>query len=115
VASLFDQYGATYAKVIGGDPRDIADDFAWSHKFTLHNPVATENRKRLREKYNLKGNCCGAYCAYVLCTCCAVLQDTREVALREAEAASNGTAMRAPVHASMTHDRQDDPSREAPL
>ena len=98
---MFDLFGETYAKLTGLPAEQLASDYCWDHYWSLTLDTAVDMRKRLREKYNLEGDSYGAWCAYAWCSICAVWQDTREVAIREAEAASKLTVVQAPAQVSV--------------
>mmetsp|Transcript_9359 Transcript_9359/g.15408 ORF Transcript_9359/g.15408 Transcript_9359/m.15408 type:complete len:182 (-) Transcript_9359:435-980(-) len=42
-----------------------------------------QNRQQYRAAYKIPGNACSDGCVFCFCTCCAVIQDAREVKIRQ--------------------------------
>ncbi|KOC08475.1 DUF614 domain protein [Aspergillus flavus AF70] len=44
--------------------------------------IQTIRRGEMRERYGIKGSCCGDCCATFFCSCCALVQEEKEAELR---------------------------------
>ncbi|KAL4789260.1 PLAC8 family-domain-containing protein [Aspergillus venezuelensis] len=44
--------------------------------------IQTIRRGEMRDRYGIKGSCCGDCCATFWCGCCAIIQDEKETELR---------------------------------
>mmetsp|Transcript_42638 Transcript_42638/g.69137 ORF Transcript_42638/g.69137 Transcript_42638/m.69137 type:complete len:95 (-) Transcript_42638:553-837(-) len=64
--------------------------------------LSLQQRRRIREKFNIPGGSCGDCCSYVWCPCCSICRDYREINYRRLAMESDETMMVAPAPAGMT-------------
>jgi len=66
--------------------------YFWLHLCRMQWCVGMGFRGRLRQKFNINENNMSDCCAYFLCPCCAISQESREILLRRKESEAGGFA-----------------------